>query len=166
MNTTIDYTDKVKRGLVRNILGREKMTLLRSIIAGCAFLTLLLSLNSCALPGQQASQPDPRLKWFHIVSERILTLDSQAEVDGTLINTGTYRFPFDVTLNATFYDASNNVLGQAQGVAEDVWPGMTRPFTLIGQVDSSKYTHMVVTPVSLRERRVELYTPTPPPVAP
>lgn len=167
MKATHAQTSMVQRGRLLAILKTTNMNVWRYIVAGCALLTLLLSLSSCALPGQQSSAPpDPRLKLFHIVSERILTLDSQAEVDGAIINTGTYRFPFDVTLNATFYDASNNVIGQAQGVAEDVWPGMTRPFTLVGQVDSSKYTHMVVTPISLRERRVELYTPTPPPVAP
>lgn len=135
----------------------------------CASVALYLALmvSSCALPGQtQSPPPDPRLKLFHILSTRILTLDSQAEVDGTIINNDTYKYPFDVSLVATFYDLQGNVIGSATGTAEDVWPGTTRPFTLLGQVDTSKYSHMVVVPVSLHERRVELNLPTPPPVIP
>jgi hypothetical protein len=134
---------------------------------GCLIVYLAVMVSSCSLPGQaQSRPPDPRLKLFHVLSARILTLDSQAEVDGTLINTGTYKYPFDVSLVATFYDLKGNVIGSAQGYAEDVWPGMTRPFTLLGQVDSSKYSRMVVTPVSLRERLYEKNLPTPPPVIP
>ena len=132
----------------------------------CTALYLTLMVSSCALPGQTQSSPDPRLKLFHILSTRILTLDSQAEVDGTIINSGTYKYPFDVSLVATFYDLQGNVIGSAQGYAEDVWPGMTRPFTLQGKVDSAKYSHMVVVAVSLRERRIERNLPTPPPVIP
>ncbi len=139
----------------------------RCFVTGCFTLYLTLMVVSCALPGQAQSQtPDPRLKLFHVLSARILTLDTQAEVDGTLINTGTYKYPFDVSLVATFYDLRGNVIGTAQGYAEDVWPGMTRPFILQGQVDSSKYSHMVVVPVSLRERLYEKSIPTPPPVIP
>ncbi|MEO8971987.1 MAG: hypothetical protein ABI406_10375, partial [Ktedonobacteraceae bacterium] len=46
----------------------------------CASIVLYLALmvTSCSLPGQsQAQPPDPRLKLFHILSTRILTLDSQ-----------------------------------------------------------------------------------------
>ncbi len=113
---------------------------------------------------QQSSQPDPRLKLFHVLSENITILDSQAEVDGTVQNTGTTHFPFDVSLIATLYDGSGNVVGQALGTAEDVLPGTTMPFVLKGQVDSAKYSRMVVTPVSLHERRLEKNLPTPPPV--
>ncbi|HYK83949.1 MAG TPA: FxLYD domain-containing protein [Ktedonobacteraceae bacterium] len=115
---------------------------------------------------QQSQQPDPRLKVFHVLSAHIVILDSQAEVDGTIQNTGTMRFPFDVSMIATFYDSAGNVVGQAQGTAEDVYPGMTRSFILTGQVDSAKYSRMTVTPVSLRERRQEQNLPTPPPVVP
>ena len=76
-------------------------------------------------------------------------------------NTGHDSFPYDVTLTATFYNAAGNLIGQAQGVAEDVLPGMIRSFVLMGQVDSSQYSRMVVTPISLRERRIEKNTPTP-----
>lgn len=139
----------------------------RCLVTACFTLSLVLMVTSCALPGQsQSPPPDARLKLFHVLSARILTMDSQAEVDGTLINTGTYRYPFDVSLVATFYDLKGNVIGTAQGYAEDVWPGMTRPFILQGQVDSSKYSHMVVVPVSLRERLYEKSLPTPPPVIP
>ena len=142
-------------------------SLLYTLAIACVILYLAVMVSSCSLPGQaQAQPPDPRLKLFHVLSARILTLDSQAEVDGTLINTGTYKYPFDVSLVATFYDLKGNVIGSAQGYAEDVWPGMTRPFQLLGQVDSSKYSRMVVTPVSLRERRYEKNIPTPPPVIP
>jgi len=103
---------------------------------------------------------------FHVHSANIIILDSQAEVDGTVQNTGTTHFPFDVSLIATLYDNSGNVVGQAQGTAEDVLPGMTSPFVLKGQVDSAKYSRMAVTPVSLRERRQEKNLPTPPPVVP
>ncbi len=139
----------------------------RLIAIACVILYLTVMVSSCSLPGQaQAQPPDPRLKFFHILSTRILTLDSQAEVDGTIINTDTYKYPFDVSLVATFYDLKGNVIGSAQGTAEDVWPGTTRPFTLLGQVDSSKYSRMIVTPISLRERRIEKNLPTPPPVIP
>lgn len=128
------------------------------------FLGFAIFLNSCGQGGQ--GQQDPRLKWFHILSSRIIILDNQAEVDGTLQNTGSERYPFDVTIDATFYDKAGNVVGQAGGVAEDVFPGTTCAFVLMGQVDSLHYSHMQLTPVSLRERRIEKNLPTPPPVSP
>src|SRR5579859_7352982 len=115
---------------------------------------------------QQSQQPDARLKLFHVLSSRIVILDTQAEVDGMVQNMGKDRFPYDVTLVASFYDNAGKLVGQAQGTAEDVFPGMIRPFVLIGQVDSTKYSHMVVTPVNLRERRQEKGLPSPPPVVP
>ncbi|MGH2494809.1 MAG: FxLYD domain-containing protein [Ktedonobacteraceae bacterium] len=126
----------------------------------CMFVLLL---TSCNWPGtQQTAQSDPRLKLFHVLSARIIMLDSQAEVDGTLQNTShSDHFPYDVTVIATFYNSTGTVVGQAGGVAEDVYPGMTRPFTLIGQVDNTQYSHMVVTVISLKERRIEKNIPTP-----
>ncbi len=123
-------------------------------------LTLAMLLASCG--GSSQPTPDPRLKVFHILSERIIMQDNQAEVDGTIQNTGHNPFPFDVTIDATFYDSAGKVIGQAQGVAEDVFPGTIGPFILMGQVDSVHYSSMRLTPVSLRERRVENITPTPP----
>ncbi len=121
---------------------------------------LALLITSCG--AQQTSQPDPRLQAFHVLSARIIMLDTQAEVDGTLQNTSrTDRFPYDVTVIATFYNSAGNIVGQAGGVAEDVYPGMVRPFTLIGQVDSTQYSHMVLAVVSLKERRIEKIIPTP-----
>jgi len=93
-------------------------------------------------------------------------LDTHAEVDGTVQNTGHDRYPYDVTLLATFYDNGGKVIGQAQGTAEDVLPGMTGPFVLLGQVDTTKYSRMLVSPVSLRERRFEKNLPGSPPVVP
>jgi hypothetical protein len=136
------------------------MLRLLSILFCLCFIVLVL--NAC---GDQ-SQPDPRLKNFHVLSSRITMLDNQAEVDGTVQNNGTENFPFDVTLIATFYDSAGNVVGQAQGVGEDIWPGMTRPFVLLGQVDSSKFSRMSIEPISLRERRNEKNLPSPPPVVP
>jgi hypothetical protein len=132
------------------------------------FVTLapLIILSSCALGNQQQAQPDPRLKSFHIVSSHIILLDNQAEVDGVIENMGHNSYPFDVTIVAIFYDASGHVVGRAQGVAEDVFPGMTRPFVLLGEVDSLRYSRMQLIPVSLRERRYEKGLPTPPPVVP
>ena len=130
----------------------------------CILLGLLaLLITSCSWPGaQQTPQPDPRLKAFHVLSARIIMLDTQAEVDGTLQNTSSRdRFPYDVTVIATFYNSAGNIVGQAGGVAEDVYPGMVRPFTLVGQVNSTQYSHMVVTVVSLKERRIEKIIPTP-----
>lgn len=115
---------------------------------------------------QSTQQPDPRLASFHVLSARITMLDTQAEVDGTVQNMGKDRYPFDVSLSATFYDSAGKVIGQAQGTAEDVLPGMTRPFVLIGQVDSAKYSRMTLKPVSLRERRQEKNLPGTPPVVP
>src|SRR5579859_3399908 len=127
----------------------------------CILLGLLaLFITSCG--AQQTSQPDPRLKAFHVLSARIIMLDTQAEVDGTLQNSSrSDRFPYDVTIIATFYNSAGNIVGQAGGVAEDVYPGMVRPFTLVGQVDSTQYSHMVVMVVSLKERRIEKIIPTP-----
>lgn len=136
----------------------------RSFVMLCASFFLLL-LISCG-GQQQAQQPDPRLSLFHVLSSRIIMLDTQAEVDGTVQNTGKDRYPFDVTLNATFYNSAGNVIGQARGTAEDMLPGMIRPFVLIGQVDSARYSRMFVTPVSLHERIYEKNLPSPPPVVP
>lgn len=134
------------------------------------FLVLLLLIYMgvmSACSGQhQAQQPDLRLKAFHILSSRIIILDTEAEVDGTLSNTGHNPFPFDVSIVATLYDQAGNVVGQAQGVAEDVFPGMQRPFLLVGQVDNSRYSHMTLTLVSLKERRSEKNLPTPTAVVP
>jgi hypothetical protein len=130
----------------------------------CVLLCMLAFLiTSCNWPGaQQTQQPDARLQAFHVLSARIIMLDTQAEVDGSLQNTShTDRFPYDVTVIATFYNRAGNVVGQAGGVAEDVYPGMSRPFTLVGQVDSTQYSHMVVTVISLKERRIEKIIPTP-----
>lgn len=135
---------------------------LYSIALFAFFCSLLLA--GCGQ--QQSQQPDLRLKLFHVLSSHIVILDNQAEVDGTVHNTGTARFPFDVSLIATLYDSAGNVVGQAQGTAEDVLPSMTRPFVLMGQVDSATYSRMVVAPVSLRERRSEKNLPSPPPVVP
>ena len=134
------------------------------LIICCLFLLLSMALIGCG--SQQAQQPDPRLKAFHVLSAHIIILDTQAEVDGTVQNTGHDRYPYDVTLTATFYDNAGNVVGWAQGTAEDMLPGMTRPFVLVGQVDSTKYSRMIVTPQSLREGRYEKNLPTPPPVVP
>jgi hypothetical protein len=127
-------------------------------------LCLAVFLTGCGSGDQQ--QLDPRLKSFHILSSRIIMLDNQAEVDGTIQNSGHDRYPFDVTIYATFYDKAGDVIGQAVGVAEDVLPGMSRTFVLMGQVDSLHYNHMGLAPVSLQERRKEPNLPTPPPVSP
>jgi hypothetical protein len=140
---------------------------IRRSLAQLLLLAFVGLLSGCALPGQaQTPPPDARLKLFHILSTRITTMDAQAEVDGTIQNTGTYHYPFDVSLTATFYDLNGHVVGQAQGTAEDVWPGMVRPFVLLGQVDSSRYSRMVTNVVSLKERRFEKNLPTPQPVGP
>lgn len=139
----------------------------RKLAPAFILLCLVLFLSSCGLGDQhQVQQPDPRLKSFHIQSSRIIILDSQAEVDGTIQNAGHDRYPFDVTVDATFYDKAGNVIGQAEGVAEDILPGISRAFILVGQVDSLHYSHMALTLVSLRERRKEPNLPTPPPVSP
>ncbi len=137
--------------------------LVPTLVNALMICLLALLITSCSWPGaQQTSQPDPRLKAFHVLSARIIMLDTQAEVDGTLQNTSrTDRFPYDVTIIATFYNNAGNIVGQAGGVAEDVYPGMISSFTLVGQVDSTQYSHMVVTVISLKERRIEKLIPTP-----
>ncbi len=133
------------------------------LIAYAMVLMFILLITSCNWPGaQQTQQPDARL-----LSARIIMMDTQAEVDGTLQNSSrTDRFLYDVTVIATFYNRAGNVVGQAGGVAEDVYPGMIRPFVLVGQVDSTQYSRMVVTVISLKERRIEKNIPTPSPVVP
>jgi hypothetical protein len=137
--------------------------LVNALVTYALLSILALPITSCNWPGaQQTQQPDARLQAFHVLSARIIMLDTQAEVDGTLQNTSrTDRFPYDVTVIATFYNRAGNMIGQAGGVAEDVYPGMSRPFTLVGQVDSTQYSHMVVTVISLKERRIEKSIPTP-----
>ena len=139
---------------------------LRKHVLACFAILLLLSIALIGCSSQQNQQPDPRLKSFHVLSAHIIMLDTQAEVDGTVQNTGRDRYPYDVTLVATFYDTAGQVIGQAQGTAEDVLPGMTGPFILLGQVDTTKYSRMIVSPVSLRERRYEKNLPGPPHVVP
>src|SRR5437764_10511217 len=128
---------------------------LRKHVLTCCAIFLLLAIALIGCDSQQNQQPDPRLKSFHVLSAHIIMLDTHAEVDGTVQNTGHDRYPYDVTLLATFYDNAGNVVGQAHGTAEDIFPGMTRPFVLLGQVNSAKYSRMVVSPLSLRERRYE-----------
>ena len=130
------------------------------------FMLLLTIIFTSCSSGQHAQPPDPRLKLFHIVSARIIMMDSQAEVDGAIQNLGHDAFPFDVTIAATFYDSTGHIIGQAQGTAEDVFPGTDRSFALVGQVDSVRYSHMKLSLVSLREVRYEKYLPTPTPVVP
>ena len=131
-----------------------------------SFLFLLMIIFTSCTSGQHVQPPDPRLKSFHIVSARIIMKDSQAEVDGTIQNLGRDPFPFDVTIVATFYDSTGQIIGQAQGTAEDVFPGIDRSFALMGQVDSVRYSHMKLALISLREVRYEKYLPTPTPVVP
>ena len=151
----------VRCSLVRSVHVRH--ALINALMTSAMICVLALLITSCAWPGaQQTSQPDLRLKAFHVLSARIIMTDTQAEVDGSLQNTSrSDRFPYDVTVIATFYNSAGNIVGQAGGVAEDVYPGMVRPFILVGQVDSTQYTHMVVTVVSLKERRIEKIIPTP-----
>jgi hypothetical protein len=130
------------------------------------FLFFILMLTSCDIGPQQQTQPDPRLKLFHVTSARIIMLDNSAEVDGSVRNTGHDPFPYDVTIVATFYDSSGKVIGQAQGIAEDVKPGTIRAFALQGQVDSTRYSRMELAAVSLRERGKEQNLPTPTPPVP
>jgi len=130
----------------------------------CLFLALLFA--SCDIGAQGQTQPDPRLKLFHVTSARIIMLNNSAEVDGSVQNTGHDPFPYDVTIIATFYDSSGKVIGQAQGIAEDVNPGTARAFILQGQIDSARYSRMELAPVSLRERRKEQNMPTPTPPVP
>jgi hypothetical protein len=153
---------KPQRSRVRAGLAQLSRALaLRAPVNILMICLLALFITSCSWPGAQ-SQPDPRLKLFHVLSARIIMLDSQAEVDGTLQNTSrTDRFPYDVTMIATFYNNAGNIVGEAGGVAEDVYPGMIQSFTLIGQVNSAQYSHMVVQVISLKERRVEKFIPTP-----
>lgn len=144
----------------------SRLRVLRALLAGCLLIGLLGLLTACAGATQAQQQPDPRLKDFHILSSRIVITDTQAEVDGTVQNSGHISFPFDVTISATFYDSANKVIGNAQGIAEDIYPGTTGPFVLLGQVDSVRYSHMSLALVSLRERRVEPNLPTPTPAVP
>lgn len=138
------------------------------LVAYAMVFMFVLLITSCSWPGaQQTQQTDTRLKSFHVISARIIMLDTQAEVDGTLQNISRIdRFPYDVTLIATFFNSAGNVVGQAGGVAEDVYPGMTRQFILVGQIDNTQYSHMDVAVVSLKERRIEKNIPTPSPIVP
>jgi hypothetical protein len=156
----VHFTQRRGRHLFARVTRAGLAPALVNVLLLCLFALLI---TSCNWPGaQQTSQPDPRLKLFHVLSARIIMLDTQAEVDGTLQNTShNDRFPYDITVIATFYNSAGSVVGQAGGVAEDVYPGMIRPFTLVGQVDSTQYSRMVVTLVSLKERRIEKIIPTP-----
>src|SRR5690348_3127471 len=91
----------------RDAMNRVCSSRLKPLRIACILLGLLALLStSGSWPGaQQTSQPDPRLKAFHVLSARIIMTDTQAEVDGSLQNTSrSDRFPYDVTVIATFYN--------------------------------------------------------------
>lgn len=123
--------------------------------------TLLLTLGGC---GGQSQHVDARLKYFKVVSTRILIEGNQAQVLGDVANTSTMQFPFDVTLQATLLDLQGQQIGTATGTAEDVGPGQVRDFALQGTVDGARYAKLTVTPVSLQEKQQELGMPTPTPL--
>ena len=129
------------------------------------FLMLLLTivLSAC---GEQAQQPDPRLKYFIVVDSRVLIEGNNAEVFGEVENTGKMKFPFDVTMQANLMDINGQTVGTAIGTAEDVGLGQVRQFVLTGTVDGARYARLTVTPISLQEKRQELNLPTPTPVSP
>ena len=81
-----------------DLLGRQKRTRgappismplppLRVMLTISFFLLLLAGCGG----QQQAQQADPRLTLFHVLSSRIIMLDTQTEVDGTVQNTGKDR---------------------------------------------------------------------------
>lgn len=131
----------------------------------CAYPLLLLTivLSSC---GNQAQQPDPRLKYFVILDSRVLIEGNNAEVIGDVENTGKMRFPFDVTMQADLMDINGQTIGTAMGTAEDVGLSQVRQFVLTGTVDGTRYAKLKVMPVSLQEKRQELNWPTPTPIGP
>ena len=129
----------------------------------CSMLVLTITLSAC---GDQSQQVDPRLKYFNVLSSRVLIVGNNAEVFGEVENTGKMKFPFDVTLQADLMDNSGQSVGTAMGTAEDVGLGQVRQFLLVGNVDGTRYARLKVTAVSLQEKRVELNMPTPTPISP
>ncbi len=128
-------------------------------------LLLLLCLFFCSSCGSQAQQVDPRLKSFTVLDARILIEGNQAQIIGEIVNHGTAKFPYDVTMQATLTDMQGNVIGGAGGTAEDVGPGQIRQFLLVGTVDGTRYAKMKIVPISLQEKRQELNMPTPTPLS-
>lgn len=134
----------------------------KRIFGGFLFILLITLLSGC---GGQAQQPDPRLKSFQVIDTRIVISGGQAQVYGEVVNTSSMKFPFDVTMQANLMDQSGNSVGSATGTAEDVGPGQTRQFILLGTVDGTNYAKLTVAPVSLLEKRQELGLPTPTPLS-
>lgn len=126
-------------------------------------LLLCVVLAGC---GDQPRRPDLRLSYFKIISSRILIEGNQAQVFGSVLNSSTMAFPFDVTMQATLMDLNGQQVGSATGTAEDVGLGQVRQFVLAGTVDSAHYAKLTVVPVSLQEKRQELNMPTPTPLSP
>lgn len=129
----------------------------------CLLLLLAFVLTAC---NDQSQKPDSRLKYFTILSSRVLIEGNNAEVFGEVENTGQMKFPFDVTIQADLMDNNGSSVGNAVGIAEDVGPGQVRQFMLIGTVDGTRYARLKVMTVSLQEKRQELGWPTPTPISP
>ena len=129
----------------------------------CCMVVLSIALSAC---GNQSQQVDSRLKYFKVLSSRVLIVGNNAEVFGELENTSKMTFPFDVSLQANLMDISGQSVGTAMGTAEDVGLGQVREFLLAGNVDGTRYARLKVTVVSLQEKRVELNMPTPTPLSP
>jgi hypothetical protein len=129
----------------------------------CLLLLLAFVLTAC---NDQSQKPDSRLKYFTILSSRVLIEGNNAEVFGEVENTGQMKFPFDVTIQAELMDNNGSSVGNAVGIAEDVGPGQVRQFMLIGTVDGTRYARLKVMTVSLQEKRQELGWPTPTPISP
>jgi|GEM_PF-3134513 len=64
------------------------------------------------------------------------------QVDGEATNHDNVKH--SATIKATFYDANGKIMGTASGAVNDIEPGQTKTFTLVGTDKVAGYTSMKV----------------------
>ncbi|MBA3946334.1 MAG: hypothetical protein H0X37_17435 [Herpetosiphonaceae bacterium] len=124
----------------------------KSLLGGLLFVLLLTS--ACGGSGATAAPagtPDPRLSKITITATQTHLLGSDVSVVGTIRNDDTAAH--DITLQAVFHAPNGAVLGNVEGIAEDVAAGKTANFEINGKVDSARYGTTEVSIVSLREQK-------------
>jgi len=100
---------------------------------------------------KSAPTPNPRYAAITIVSTQTRLLGGDISVVGTVKNGDSTGH--DITLHASFLDASGSEIANAEGVAEDVGAGGTGSFEIDGKIDPAKYSTTQVTVVSLGEKK-------------
>ena len=125
----------------------------RRVVAAILWVGLLTACTAGSPPATltPAPTPDPRFARVSILATQTRLVGNEVSVTGTLQNGDTGAH--DITLRAQFLDPQGQVLGTAQGVAEDVASGAKANFEIHGQVDAGRYGTTQVAVVSLGEQK-------------